>query len=446
MKNRSDGFKDDSQRLRSRELYMKFAKCLTVSAIFLVDPFTMLRVCADEPRSNTASATDLIYEAFFKRKSLAGQIYDLEELEPPFQTSSKFPTRGDSYQRAVTALDRFLSTSVGGVGEDPVRRAVLQRDLWAVFCTLAGSVEPRRSVFNDQVFVTGLEDVGDTDQSYRTERRVLQKKLIKVMRQIALTAAEVQSLPDNVSDAIRSSAFPRQFNPDMPTRGFLPSDLFEANSGWVAYRDVSRGDGLVAPSHTRFTNGRSFFQIFLKLPGGQQATLGFLKNFGGRSQEGVKFPAGTSALLLQRMVVIGSDGLPKITPITEKIKIRHFPDGENAQAFSWILHRKELFANRRGGLHEVKEEEKSLFSFETNETKVDYLEMTGRPDVPNTLDTCVKCHNDIAGSGYHTIRSLFGPRYATPDIQPTTAKESGENALKWLKKTYSWGLLQGMWE
>src|SRR5206468_2238727 len=160
-----------------------------------------------------------------------------------------------------------------------------------------------------------------------------------------------------------------------------------------------------------------------RLPGGRQATIDFLKNFAGPPRHGIAFPAGASTLMLRRMVLINKDGLPRATLVVENVRIRHFPEGGEGEevAFSFTLRRKDLFSGRSGGLHQVTPDETSLFSFEhLNDAKVDYLEKGIPPGLKRVMESCSQCHDDIVGRGVHTVRSLFGPRYAPPEIQPTT--------------------------
>src|ERR1700756_2938240 len=72
-------------------------------------------------------------EYFFVRTCEDGFIYRREELEPPFQALSKHFLDGPSHERAFGLLDNFLRQRADQLIREPLKRAVLQRDLWAVF-------------------------------------------------------------------------------------------------------------------------------------------------------------------------------------------------------------------------------------------------------------------------------------------------------------------------
>src|SRR4030095_14545415 len=86
---------------------------------------------------------------------------------------------GTAYQQAISVLDEFLSTRGEGLITDPLKRAIFQRDMWAVFDWL--------TVRSD---------------SYPTQNKELQRRLAQVIRKVALTDDEIRSLPDNYEAAI----------------------------------------------------------------------------------------------------------------------------------------------------------------------------------------------------------------------------------------------------
>ena len=159
---------------------------------------------------------------------------------------------GPSHQRALSLLDEFLRTHAENQVTGPIKRAWLQRNLWAVFDWSA--------------------PVGSHD--YVLERQELQVRLAEVLRRLAMTSEEIKSLPDNYAEAIASGDFAKEYDPANRDRAFLPPDLLQANGSWVCIR----GDGApVASAHVGFASGRSRFLVFVRLPQGRETTLEYFQ-------------------------------------------------------------------------------------------------------------------------------------------------------------------------
>jgi hypothetical protein len=72
-----------------------------------------------------------------------GLLYDQESLEPLFTPGSKFPTEDPFYKHAILVLDEFLRENSDQSIKDPLKRAILQRDLWAAFSTTVSDARKR---------------------------------------------------------------------------------------------------------------------------------------------------------------------------------------------------------------------------------------------------------------------------------------------------------------
>ena len=90
-----------------------------------------------------------------------------------------------SHARALRVLDEFLRTHAENLIHDPIKRAMLQRDLWAVFDWSVQQFPARDR------------------RPYTEEKEELQARLPEVLRRLALTPGELKSLPDNYSQATR---------------------------------------------------------------------------------------------------------------------------------------------------------------------------------------------------------------------------------------------------
>jgi len=207
-----------------------------------------------------------LHRLLYSRLTHDGNFYDQESLEPLFLPGSKFLTEGPSYQHVITLLDEFLKERADERINDPLRRAILQRDLWAVFSTTISDAQQVVRVDQERgrISVTDrIYDPGDSalSEKQRARRRELQKRLVQVMRRIALSARDVDALPDNLTQAVNAGTFPENFDPRIPTKAFLPADLLAKNSSWIAVSNLTRANEefLAAPEHVRFTRGRSAF-------------------------------------------------------------------------------------------------------------------------------------------------------------------------------------------
>ena len=105
-------------------------------------------------------------------------------LNPPLWRETTYLLEHPAYDDAIALLDEFLSTDAHTIIADPLKRAMLQRDLWAVFDWVALRPDDRP-----------------------VQRRELQARLSQVIRRLALTREQIQSLPDNYSDAVASGRF-----------------------------------------------------------------------------------------------------------------------------------------------------------------------------------------------------------------------------------------------
>jgi hypothetical protein len=394
-----------------------------------------------------------------------GRLYDREDLEPPIAPESKFLTEGPSYRSALTVLDQFIKERGAGRIMDPVKRAVFQHDLWAVFTTLAGSARLTfREDSSGQIEPAGFEDSGDAELPRRPQRRELQKRLARIMRDVALSPAEIDALPDNLADAVRAGTFPRTFDPRHPGQPFVPPDLLDPAGPWVAVANPDRADGLAAPQHVRFTKGRSLFVVLVRAPGGRKATEACLKT--------TTFPDGAQVALVRRMFLIDRTGTLRPSRLTESVQLRMFRKPHtNHPAFEFMLRRSNLFARRGGGLSPVAGDEVLYFNFGSSgrgllDSAPDPLETRQRQRPQPLVKSCMDCHVSASEKVIFATAVTSGrrePVYASPELQrqvgrqvigyttrlalaPTDVQEQVRQTTTWTRRSYTWGLLQGLWE
>jgi hypothetical protein len=388
-----------------------------------------------------------LYRSLYGRVASDGREYGYDEIDPLLWYGTRYLLINPANQQAVTILDEFLSTHAERKIRDPLKRAVLQRDLWAIF------------------------DWTVAVPSDTPEKLNLQIKLVRVMKELALSPDEIATLA-NHKKAVDSKAFATAYDPNTREQAFLPPDLFDPKGSWVS---LGSAEGLpVASAHVNGFSGRSVFLVLIRLPGGRDATLKYLQKLseiptlkfrvdhtelntklwipdpGARlSVRGnpnlPQFPSGTELALVREAVLIDSQGNFRPTNIIESVQIRvhrivpseiprTFFGGAsethvNMDTFEFKLSRPRLFAGESGGLRPVLPGETEFAIFSSHgidwESKV-------------ALTGCASCH---PGPGIYSVRSRGG------DVIPASDPSNEANQTKrWKSSQYDWGLLRGFWQ
>ena len=230
-----------------------------------------------------------------------GTAFGADAVDPLLWRDTQYLLAGASHTTALTLLDEFLNTDADRLVADPVRRALFQHDLWAVFDWTVSHFE-----------------------SNAAARHALATRLARVIRRLALTPEEMPQLVmappaagprlDTYASAVKSARYPAQYDPTHRERAFLPPDLFEPAGPWVPIQGNSP-----LPQHADELS-RSWFSVFLSVPGGRGATLAYLKmlwdstqpfvvdaaaSFGGEQRTTIspalrKMPVGTQIALYAR--------------------------------------------------------------------------------------------------------------------------------------------------
>jgi hypothetical protein len=225
---------------------------LLIAVIFLIGaPMTLpemaIPAAASESAEKAAAFYDpspahiwnRLYAALLVREDSHGGQYDADSLDPPLWLESEYLLAGPSHARALRVLDEFLQTHAENLIRDPLKRAMLQRDLWAVFDWSVQQESARQR------------------PHYDNERRELQTRLAEALRRLALSPKEIESLPDNYAQAVASGAFAKDYDPAHRERAFLPPDLFDGSWLYIDSSPEEFNSGGVAPSHVQAFSGRS---------------------------------------------------------------------------------------------------------------------------------------------------------------------------------------------
>ena len=389
-----------------------------------------------------------LHRHFHVRVAPTGEEFGEDEIDPLLWLETKYLLTGPSHEKALRLLDEFMEKRAERLINDPLKRAVFQHDLWAVFDWLVR-----------------------TSHTYPVERRELASKLARVIRSLALTRDQINQMPDNYAAAVASKAFAERYDPDRSEQAFLPPDMFNARGSWVAINSFGEP---IALSHAH-TFSHSSFSIFISLPAGREATISYLKKLWEFPQPFVldrmfpdeqraklnpdlpQLPYGAKLALVRKMLLIDDRGDIVPSNFTESVQMRVFhapsrvdyptePDFAGDQDFFvFKMSRRKLFAGESGGLRAVQKGEKEFIVFSSHGYDMfeQSIEQALWRRMPVTLHSCAACHRN---QGIHSVLiagKMLKPNsfrnYFHPQSEPHAAAE-------WKRRRYDWGLMQGLWQ
>ena len=187
-----------------------------------------------------------LHSHLFVRTDGQNNLVGADEVDPLLWYDTVHLLEGHSHDTAIRLLNEFTANDGHRLVQAPLKRAILQHDLWHVFDWLAIKVDPGRRELDGA--------------------RKLRRLLATAIRQLALTNEQISGLPDSWSLALNADAFPLAFDRAQPESPFLPPDLFDENSPWICLAR-SGPDRVTARLHTRLLGARSVFLVFIRLPG-----------------------------------------------------------------------------------------------------------------------------------------------------------------------------------
>ena len=413
--------------------------------------------------SNPAHLWNRLHASLFVRVTADGREYGADRVDPLLWVGSRYLLQGPSHVQAITLLNEFIETHGEQLLRDPLKRGILQRDLWTVFDWLEGSHAPyQQPQLIPEVVRKGVED--------------LRQPLATVIARLALTPEEIRTLPDNYAATARPNA--------------LPPDLFQPDGPWVS---VGRPDGPIARHHLRDDGPgkNSVFLVLIRLPGGRDATLKYLdalRSFSGPlwmhdanqprylqdypNPNLPQFPVGTQVALVRRALLIDSTGRIAPTRLTEQVQLRthraisamtaqEFADaqridenmfaraGQDFEEFS--LSRAALFGERAGGLLPLAALDRFFLTFSSH--GVDFFDMRSGQSSLATQDDpahaaklgCKDCHG---APGVYSFNSyvpfrLAGPGFTqAPRLSEISLVDAERVAVAWKQQQVDWGRLQ----
>lgn len=405
---------------------------------------------ADAPYdSNPQHLWNRLSEALFIRNAPDGERYGNAELDILFWDNSQHLLTSSSHQRAIQVLDEFIRGHGERLIRDPVKRALLQRDIWALFDWSADN--------NPQP-----ESGGSASQA----RAGLQRRLAKVIKLLALSADEIGGLPDNSAEAelrLEAAGFPRR--------------LFASDGAWLL---VGRADGTPAPEHISGFGGRSVFLVFVKFPGSREQAQRYLRELREfvpalvytdegfppvRTTEGKalrtnpvtpQFPVGTEWALVRRLCLIDDGGEIRATRLIESIQTRTYLSIPNVGGnFNELLDAQsvaeyQLDREHAPALRAVKVGEKDFQFVHFRSMGVDPFERQSAAVWARNLDrireetlrTCKMCH---MARGILSVNTYAAFGMAANRLNASTLESETNATLAWKSRQFDWGLLRGLW-
>jgi hypothetical protein len=391
----------------------------------------------------------------FERTAPDGKRYGLDQLDILYWGRTTNLLAGTSYQQALAMLDEFINSHGEQLVQDPLKKALLQRDLWALF---------------DWTAIPGPY------ARLPEGRRELQTRLAKVIHRLELTSNEIGALPDNYALAVRHQL------PD------LPAGLFSTNNVWinVSADNVER----IVPSHTIFFGGRSVFTVWFHDPDGHPAGVDYLKRLSAVKPMWIpsndsnfpndttpnpnfpEFPTNSQWALARCMCVIDTDGRIQPTHVVESIQLRTYL-GFGAPEIVMETNRNGSFVpmsippQRFNEFQLTRAPQANLISLRQNQQDFTFVHFMGMGldafernrgkdtfDVKrwqsSVLGTCRECH---AATGIYSVNSFtrflslqaFTPFGETTHLIESAPEHENEATLDWKLQQFSWGLLQGLW-
>jgi hypothetical protein len=311
---------------------------------------------------------------------------------------STFLRFGQPHKTALAVLDEFLAIDGEKLVREPTKRAVLQRDLWAVF---------------------------DWTRSWHTDGpgRSLRTRLVKVIERVALSPEQIKALPDNFAAVAATNK----------VEGF-PADLWDTQGPWVLIGDDNKntnGARTLTPVHESFFGGRSAFVVLVKAGASRGQTIKFMQQI---NDNGKAAPAQSA--LVRRMLLIDQEGRVRLTPITESVQIR----GESAER-EFKLDRKDFLAGKsQQSIHRVTEDDRER-------AEIVFLGSNAGDRPTLILKSCFHCHQGgDMNSRTQAFSARVGPMRAQPRLIDSTLDDEVAKSIRWKYDQFMWGKLDGLWE
>lgn len=421
---------------------------LAILSAALVSPLNAASIGNTIYDPNPNHLWNRLNKTLFERTGPDGKHYGLDQLDILYWAQTTNLLSGASHQSAVAVLDEFNHSHGERLIQDPLKKALLQRDLWALFDWVA-----MREHWN-----------------HATREMELSKRLAIAIQRLELTTNEIASLPDNYALAEKQQLID------------LPRGLFSTNGDWVDI-GILNVLGLV-PAHDLTFGGRSDFAVLFHDADGRAAGLDYLirlhtiepmyipsgdTNIAFTLNRFPEFPTNSQWALVRRMRVIDTNGRIRTTHVVESIQLRTYLGFESKYV---------QVTNDSGGVREETIQPQRFNEFQMTRPSAEMISLgqnqrgfatipfskgfdpfqysnfgDGKDpnfpsNIPIVLHSCASCHNGPGIYSVNTFTRVFS--LEPPPVETTQMVESdgsrGEDASFFSKEERAdWGLLNGLW-
>ena len=317
---------------------------------------------------------------------------------------TEYWSSSEVFDKVNPLLDEFLTRNGWQQFSIPLKIAVFQHDLWAVY---------------DHLIDQNIKRSGDREA--RNRRDVLCRKLALCIQHLTLPTEDLLQLQDTYTIAVKSGDFSPQHGFDAE-RNYLPPGLLGQPEEWVEvdfhqpdlHEDLS--DRFIT-LHARSLQGRSYYRIFYRFPEGRQQVVDYLKELDQRGidwkqsaqngfiaiqRDAPSLPVATEVVLLQLMMSLNDRLEPTPTRIVESFQFRVYCNidgssepptntGVGVNVLDYRMKRHLLFNGlKAGGL------EREAEGLPQYRVAIDGLKATapdwGYADKTVLFQQCVDCH------------------------------------------------------
>lgn len=279
----------------------------------------------------------------------------IDPMYPTFSVGfgSMLVLRDPAYAKLTDALRSALDADYP---RPAVARAMMQSDLWGAYDELSVGFLP------------------DDEKALGERRKVVQDLIGRLIRKIALTQAEIRTLPENYSAVVSQQSFP---------------DVFGKNSGWV---EVA---WFLPREHDDSAGYRRVSRVFVKPAHRQRNLKTFLNSL---PDDPTNETALEGVALITQLLLVDSLGNPQPTKLTVESQARVFDRSNVGKTRASLkvseISRKLLLENpSSGGLVTEGEETPAYLS---NGGSYGFAEgfQRGEPVQVHLRTRCARCHDD----------------------------------------------------
>ena len=242
-----------------------------------------------EEFSEAAPFVDGVSTRTFERNEVGDRAIDPLYPSQIVDTGRRLVLTEPGYSGFTKALHEALDSNIS---RSTIARALMQSDLWGA---------------HDILFVP----FPAADEKELGERRLAALDLIsRLIRKIALTPAEIKSLPNNYSAAVQRHSFP---------------DVFGKDSGWVEVLWFH------PRTHDSVAGFRRTSRVFLKPAQVQREVKEFLN---GLPQRAESDPIGglDGVALVTQLLLIDTEGKLHPTTLTSEVQVRMFENNGESRS------------------------------------------------------------------------------------------------------------------